>query len=86
MRDGGRGRVERALHLRREPVDRVLGRAGPTRERRCFAPGEMIDMARQAGFREVRNVRQRDAIPAGLWQRPDSLWPADLAVLCHVAV
>ena len=49
----------------------------------CFAPGEMTDMARQAGFREVRNVRQRDAIPAGLWQRPDSLRPAALAVLCH---
>jgi methyltransferase (TIGR00027 family) len=52
----------------------------------CFAPGEMTGMARRAGFREVRNVRQRDAIPAGLWQRPDSLRPADLAVLCHGAV
>ena len=52
----------------------------------CFAPGEMTDMACQAGFREVRNVRQRDAIPAGLWQRPDSLRPAALAVLCHGAV
>jgi len=52
----------------------------------CFAPGEMADMARRAGFREVRNVRQRDAIPAGLWQRPDSLRPAALAVLCHGAV
>jgi len=52
----------------------------------CFAPGEMSDMARQAGFSEVRNVRQRDAIPAGLWQRPDALRPAALAVLCHGAV
>jgi len=52
----------------------------------CFAPGEMADMARRVGFREVRNVRQRDAIPAGLWQRPDSLRPAALAVLCHGAV
>jgi methyltransferase (TIGR00027 family) len=52
----------------------------------CFAPGEMTGMARRAGFREVRNVRQRDAIPAGLWQRPDSLRPANLAVLCHAAV
>jgi O-methyltransferase involved in polyketide biosynthesis len=52
----------------------------------CFAPGEMTDMARRAGFREVRNVRQRGAIPAGLWQRPDSLRPADLAVLFHGAV
>jgi methyltransferase (TIGR00027 family) len=52
----------------------------------CFAPGEMTDMARRAGFREVRNVPQRDAIPAALWRRPDSLRPADLAVLCHGAV
>ncbi len=52
----------------------------------CFAPGEMTDLARQAGFAEVRNVRQRDTIPARLWRRPDSLRPADLAVLFHGVV
>jgi methyltransferase (TIGR00027 family) len=67
----------------------LVGRASAERGEpwlSCFAPGEMTAMARQAGFREVRNVRQRDAIPAGLWQRPDSLRPADLAVLSHAAV
>jgi methyltransferase (TIGR00027 family) len=52
----------------------------------CFAPGEMTDLARQAGFAGVRNVRQRDTIPAELWRRPDPLRPADLAVLFHGAV
>ena len=49
----------------------------------CLAPGEMTGLARAAGFGDVRNVRQRDAIPAGLWNRSDALSPADLAVLFH---
>jgi methyltransferase (TIGR00027 family) len=51
-----------------------------------FAPGEMTGLARQAGFGAVRNVRQRDAIPAALWRRSDSLRPADLAMLFHGTV
>jgi hypothetical protein len=34
----------------------------------------------------VRAVSQRDAIPAPLWQRADSLRPARLAVLFHGTV
>jgi len=49
----------------------------------CFAPDEMADLARAAGFGAVRNVRQGDTIPAGLWQRSDALRPSDLAVLFH---
>jgi methyltransferase (TIGR00027 family) len=49
----------------------------------CFAPDEMAGLARAAGFDAVRNVRQRDTIPAGLWQRSDALRPSDLAVLFH---
>lgn len=52
----------------------------------CFAPGDMTGLARAAGFGEVRNVRQRDAIPAALWERSDPLRPADLAVLFHGTV
>jgi hypothetical protein len=51
-----------------------------------FAPEEMTDPARRSGFASVLQVRQRDAIPARLWDRADSLRPADLAVLCHAAV
>jgi methyltransferase (TIGR00027 family) len=49
----------------------------------CLAPDEMADLARAAGFGAVRNVRQRDTIPAALWQRSDALRPADLAMLLH---
>jgi methyltransferase (TIGR00027 family) len=52
----------------------------------CFAPGEMTGLARAAGFGDVRNVRQRDTIPAALWKRSDPLRPADLAVLFHGTV
>jgi methyltransferase (TIGR00027 family) len=51
-----------------------------------FAPGDMTALARAAGFGDVRNVRQRDTIPAGLWERSDPLRPADLAVLFHGTV
>jgi methyltransferase (TIGR00027 family) len=52
----------------------------------CFGPDEMADLARGAGFGAVRNVRQRDTIPAELWRRSDALCPADLAVLFHGTV
>jgi len=46
----------------------------------------MADLAARAGFGPVRAVSKRDAIPAGLWQRADSLRPAALAVLLHGTV
>jgi methyltransferase (TIGR00027 family) len=52
----------------------------------CFAPDEITALAREHGFSRVRNVRQRDTIPARLWQRSDSLRPTDLAVLFHGTV
>jgi len=52
----------------------------------CLAPDEMADLARSAGLGAVRTVRQRDTIPAALWQRPDALRPAELAMLLHGAV
>ena len=52
----------------------------------CLAPDEMADLARAAGLAAVRNVSQRDAIPAALWRRSDTLRPADLAMLLHAAV
>jgi hypothetical protein len=52
----------------------------------CFAPDEMADLARAAGLGTVRNVPQRDAIPAALWRRSDPLRPADLAMLLHGTV
>jgi len=54
--------------------------------RSCFTPDQMADLAARAGFGTVRAVSQRDAIPAGLWQRADSLRPTALAVLLHGTV
>jgi methyltransferase (TIGR00027 family) len=52
----------------------------------CLAPDDITGLARAAGFGAVRNVPQRDTIPAGLWRRSDALCPADLAVLFHGTV
>jgi O-methyltransferase involved in polyketide biosynthesis len=52
----------------------------------CFAPDEMADLARAAGLGTVRNIPQRDAIPAALWRRSDALRPAGLAMLLHGTV
>jgi hypothetical protein len=38
------------------------------------------------GFGAVEHVRQRDSIPAALWDRTDPLRPAGLAVLAHATV
>jgi methyltransferase (TIGR00027 family) len=54
--------------------------------RSYFTPGQMADLAVRAGFGTVRAVSQRDTIPAELWQRADSLRPAELAVLFHGTV
>ena len=52
----------------------------------CFTPGQLADLAGQAGFGAVRAVSQRDTIPTELWRRTDSLRPARLAVLFHGTV
>jgi methyltransferase (TIGR00027 family) len=54
--------------------------------RSCFTPAEIADLARRSGFGAARSIGQRDAIPAHLWRRSDSLRPADLAVLFHGVV
>ena len=54
--------------------------------RSFFTPAQVAALAREAGLSAVRSVRQRDTVPAHLWQRADSLRPADLAVLFHGAV
>ena len=51
-----------------------------------FAPDEMAALLRGHGFGEVRDVRQRDMIPAAAWNRTDSLRPADLSRIVHAAL
>ena len=54
--------------------------------RSCFTPAQIEDLARRAGLRGARSVRQRDTVPAALWRRTDSLHPAELAVIFHGTV
>jgi len=48
-----------------------------------FAPDDMAALLRRHGFWPVRDVRQRDMIPAAAWDRTDSLRPADLSRIAH---
>lgn len=51
-----------------------------------LAPGEMTALLEQHGFGLIDHVRQRDCVPATLWDRTDSLRPADLSVLARATV
>jgi methyltransferase (TIGR00027 family) len=48
-----------------------------------FAPEEMAALLGRHGFGPVRDVRQRDMVPAAAWERTDSLRPADLSRIAH---
>jgi methyltransferase (TIGR00027 family) len=50
-----------------------------------FAPEEMATLLGRHGFGPVRDVRQRDMIPAAAWERTDSLRPAELSRIAHGA-
>jgi methyltransferase (TIGR00027 family) len=51
-----------------------------------FAPGDMTALLEAHGFGAVDHVRQRDWVPAALWDRTDSLRPAGLSVLARATV
>jgi methyltransferase (TIGR00027 family) len=51
-----------------------------------LAPGGMTALLEGHGFGAVEHVRQRDSIPAALWDRTDSLRPAALSVLARATV
>jgi methyltransferase (TIGR00027 family) len=51
-----------------------------------FAPEVMAALLRRHGFGPVRDVRQRDMVPAALWDRSDSLRPADLSRIAHAQI
>jgi methyltransferase (TIGR00027 family) len=52
----------------------------------CLAPGEMAALLGRHGFGAVRDVSERDMIPAAAWQRSDSLRPAELSRIAHASV
>jgi methyltransferase (TIGR00027 family) len=51
-----------------------------------FAPEDIAALLRRHGFGPVRDVRQRDMIPAAAWDRTDSLRPADLSRIAHAQI
>ena len=51
-----------------------------------FAPDAMAALLARHGFGAVRDVRQRDMIPAAAWDRSDPLRPADLSHIAHAAL
>lgn len=48
-----------------------------------FTPDAMAALLTRHGFGTVRDVRQRDMIPAAAWDRSDSLCPAELSHIAH---
>ena len=54
--------------------------------RSVFAPEAMARLLRRHGFGPVRDVRQRDMVPAAAWDRSDSLRPIELSRIAHATV
>jgi methyltransferase (TIGR00027 family) len=54
--------------------------------RSVFAPEAMAALLARHGFGPVRDVGQRDMIPAAAWDRSDALHPAELSHIAHAAI
>ena len=54
--------------------------------RSVFAPEAMAGLLGRHGFGPVRDVRQRDMVPAAAWDRSDSLRPIELSRIAHAVV
>ncbi len=68
-----------------EQVGQALAERGEP-WRSLFGPDEAAALLRRHGFGPVRDVRQRDMIPAAAWNRTDSLRPADLSRIAHARI
>ncbi|HUZ39508.1 MAG TPA: class I SAM-dependent methyltransferase [Streptosporangiaceae bacterium] len=51
-----------------------------------LSPADMSDLLEHSGFGMIEHVSQRDAVPAALWDRSDSLRPVELSRLAHATV
>ena len=51
-----------------------------------LGPDEIGALLADHGFTAVGHVRQREAVPAGLWERSDGLHPIDLSMLVHATL
>jgi methyltransferase (TIGR00027 family) len=51
-----------------------------------FSPDAMAALLAGCGFGPARDVSQREMIPAGLWERADSLQPIQLSHIAHALI
>ena len=51
-----------------------------------FTPAAMAALLQSHGFGAVRDIAQRDMIPAAAWDRSDSLRPVELSRIAHAAL
>jgi methyltransferase (TIGR00027 family) len=51
-----------------------------------FTPDTTAALLTRYGFGDVRDVRQRDMIPASAWDRSDSLRPVELSHIAHATI
>jgi methyltransferase (TIGR00027 family) len=51
-----------------------------------FAPDETAALLRRHGFEPVRDVSQQEMVPAAVWERSDSLRPANLSRVAHAVI
>ena len=78
--------------LRDETGEAYVGLVAPVAAERgepwltFLAPDAMSALLARHGFGRVEHVRQRDSIPAALWDRADSLRPADLSILARATI
>jgi len=73
--------------LRDEAGDEYVEQVGSAAAQRgepwlsFLAPAEMTVLLTEHGFGAITHVRQRDAVPAELWQRTDALRPTELSII-----
>jgi methyltransferase (TIGR00027 family) len=54
--------------------------------RSYFAPDELTELLRRAGYAYVIHSGQRESVPAAMWDRSDALRPARLAAIAHARI
>jgi methyltransferase (TIGR00027 family) len=68
-----------------EQVGQALAERGEP-WRSLFSPDEVAALLRRHGFGPARDIGQRDMVPPPLWERTDSLRPANLSRIAHARI
>jgi methyltransferase (TIGR00027 family) len=79
------GLRDAAGHLYADLAGQVAAERGEP-WRSAFAPEDMAALLARHGFGRARDVGHRDMIPAGAWDRPDALRPAELLRIAHATI